>query len=125
MTVEDASRLYSVRGLDPKFLKDQEPAFQTCLSFFSGLEKATGDNSRHTSYGLKHAAENPSGRWGIPASRDCYNGHVYEGTLILAALASGFAMKQRGNYLKATFNISERGLRNRAREFAESRSMHG
>jgi len=42
-----------------------------------------------------------------------------EGIFILAALASGFTMRQPGRLPTATFNISERSLKKRAKDFAK------
>jgi hypothetical protein len=122
MTLQEASTLYSVAGLDPACLKDQEQAFQRCLDFLSTVEKTKQENKRHMSYGLKHILEDPSRlcpEWTGGDSSNPYGGYVYEGTLILAALASGFAMKQRGKHMKVTFNMSERSLRNRCKEYLE------
>jgi hypothetical protein len=116
MTLKQAAKQFTVAGLDASALEGQDEAFQTCLSFLDGIEKIRSQNRRHGSYGLKHIVENPSGRFGIPSSQNHYTGYVYEGTFILAALASGFAMEQRGRSLKATIDISERGLRRRALE---------
>jgi hypothetical protein len=116
MTLLQAAHTYDVTGLDRSLLDNQEDAFQTCLSFLEGVEKSNGRHTQSNSYGLKHIVENPSGRFGIPSSQDCYNGYIYEGTFILAALASGFTMEQHG-HLRADFNISQRGLCPRAKEF--------
>jgi len=119
MTLSQAAQHYHVTGLDQSLLNEQKEAFQTCLTFLEGVEKSNGRHTGSNSYGLKHIVENPSGRFGIPASQDCYNGYIYEGTLILAALASGFTISQRG-HLHADLNISERCVRRRAKEFANS-----
>jgi hypothetical protein len=116
MTLWQAAQSYPVAGLDYSILKGQEDAFNTCVTFLEGVDKIKAQNRRHGSYGLKHIVEYPSGRFGIPSSWDCYTTYIYEGTFILAALASGFSMDQR--YFSATFNISERSLRRRTREFA-------
>jgi len=117
---------YSVPGLDPKWLEGQESAFEKCLSFLAGVDKTEGQNSR-TSYGLKHIVEHPGRLCGLDLSAPerLYNGYVYEGTLILAALASGFRMRQRGKHMKVTFNISEPSLKNRCREYVERSGKFG
>jgi hypothetical protein len=117
MTLEQAAQTYRVAGLDPAWLVGQEGAFQTCMEFLRGVGKAKRQYWR-SSYGLKHIVEFPAGRYDIPCEVDCYNGYIYEGTFILAALASGFTMRQHGMGLSVTFNISERSLIQRAREFA-------
>jgi hypothetical protein len=88
------------------------------LSFLEGVEKTTAQNKRYDSYCLKHIVENPAGSFDIPCSPRCYSTYISEG-FILAALASGFTMKQPGRLPTATFNISERSLKNRAKEFAK------
>lgn len=105
-----------VNKLDPKHLKNQEEAFQTCLSFLDGVDKSKAFNNTYSSYSLKHIVETPAGRFGIP-SNSKYNGYIYEGTFILAALASGFRVKQ-GKGLKAAFDISTKSLKTRTKEFA-------
>jgi hypothetical protein len=99
MTLRQAFQCYSVRGIDPSMLHGQEGAFAKCLSFFADLKKTRAQNRRHSTYGLKHRVER------------LYHAFVYEGTFILAGLASGFAMEQRGNHMKASFAFSERSLK--------------
>lgn len=118
MTLQEASRTFAVPGIDPGDLTQQEHAFATCVSFLDGISKIKGQNRRHTSYGLKHIVEHPGGHFGIPSSAGGYDGYIYEGTFILAALAAGFTAAQPGNHLKATFNLSERDLVRTAKEFA-------
>jgi hypothetical protein len=105
MTLHEASQTFEAAGLDKSILERQEQAFQLCLSFLTGIKKTKCQNHRHTSYGYKHMVEQ--------------NGYVYEGTFILAALASGFTMRQRGQHLNVTFNISQRSLLERRRQFAK------
>jgi len=124
MTLKQAAEIYSVAGLDPSDLINQEEAFQACLSFLEGIPKTKTQNRWHSSYGYKHIVEDPAGRYDIPSSLRCYCCYIYEGTFILAALLSGFTMQQRGNHLKATFNISERGLRKRTREVVTKRNLN-
>lgn len=119
MTLAEATQTYSVAGLDPSALMGEEEAFETCLSFLEGVEKTKGQNKRHDSYGFKHIVENPAGRFGIPFLPRCYSTYIPEGIFILAALASGFTMRQPGLLPTATFNISERSLKKRAKEFAK------
>ena len=84
---------YPVAGLDEAALVGQEGAFQTCMAFLRGMDKAKRQYWR-SSYGLKHIVEFPAGRYDIPCTLDCYNGYIYEGSFILAALASGFTMRR-------------------------------
>jgi hypothetical protein len=118
MTLKQAAKQHPIGGLDEKMLAKQDDAFATCLSFLDGISKTKGQNRRHTSYGLKHIVEHPGGHFGIPSDAGGYNGYVYEGTLILAALASGFTAAHARNHFRATFNISERDLRRKAKDFA-------
>ena len=122
MTLKTAARTFSVKGLDQSKLVGQKEAFKICLEFFDGVAKLKRQNTSDGSYGLKHIIENPTGRFAIPYSADSYNGYIYEGTCILAALASGFAMEQDGEHLKVSFNISRPSLRQRAKEFAHRES---
>jgi hypothetical protein len=122
MTLQEAAQTYSVAGFDSSMIGRQEDAFQACLHFLQGVEKTKGPNRRRNSYGLKHIVERPAGPWGIPSSLDCYYGYIYEGTFILAALASGFTMWQDSIYLKGVFNMSQRSLRRRTIEIAAERS---
>jgi hypothetical protein len=119
MTLAQAIQTYPVAGLRQSALEGQEEAFETCLSFLAGVKKTKAQNKRRDSYGLKHIVENPAGRFGIPDSPRCYSAYISQDTFILAALASGFTMKPWGRAPNATFNISERSLKNRAKEFAK------
>lgn len=125
MTLNEAADLFHVNGLHREQLHDQEGAFAVCLDFLAGVGKTKGQNERRSSYGLKHIVERPSGRFGMPRAPEVYRGFIYEGTFILAALASGFSMKQLGQSLRSTFNISERSFRQRARDFAQSSNTAG
>jgi hypothetical protein len=116
MTLRQAAQEFTVVKLDASALDGQDEAFQRCLSFLDGIEKTRTQNRRHTTYGYKHMVENPSGHFGIRSSQDSYTGYVYDGTFILAALASGFTVQTLHGGLSATLNISERGLRRRALE---------
>ena len=120
-TIQAAAAAFDLQGLDPAMIAKQQDAYELCLEFLEGIERIRTFNRSHTSYGLKHFVENPAGRMGVPSEQDCYSGYVYEGTFILAALASGFQMKQTGKGLTAIFNISERSLKRRTREVAETR----
>jgi hypothetical protein len=60
------------------------------------LAKSDSINRRHSSYSLKHCIE------------PLYNGHVFNGALIAAAIHMGFDVKRSGN--SAYFNISEDSL---------------
>lgn len=119
MTFKNAIKAYSSSKFDTEMLQDQETAYKKCLEFLEGVTKIKRQNATRTSYGLKHIVESPSGRFGIPKSSQCYNGYVYEGTFILAALASGFTAKQIGKGLSVTFNISEPSLQQRTKIFAD------
>jgi hypothetical protein len=119
VTLTQAIQIYSVAGLNPSALMGEDEAFETCLSFLESVEKTKAQNKRHDSYCLKHIVENPSGYFDIPCSIRCYSTYIPEGIFILAALASGFTMRQPGRLPTATFNISERSLKKRAKEFAE------
>ena len=123
MTLQQATETFSVVRLDHSILLNQNEAFQTCLSFLEGIPKTKTQNRWHSSYWYKHLVENPAGRLDIPSSPDAYSCYIYEGTFILAALVSGFTMQQWGDRLKVSFNISERGLRRRAREVATQRTL--
>jgi hypothetical protein len=118
MTLAQATQTYSVAGLNQSALMGQEKAFQTCLKFLEGVAKTKRQNASHSSYGYKHIVEDPAGRYGTPCTVNCYNGYIYEGTFILAALASGFTVRQQDGYLGASVNICERSLAKRAKEFA-------
>jgi hypothetical protein len=115
MTLKQAAAKFKVAGLDSLALKNQDEAFQRCLTFLDGIEKRRTLNRSGDS--LKHIVENPSGRFGVPSSQDFYTGYVYEGTFVLAALASGFTAQPivHGS-LKSWFNISQRGIRRRVIE---------
>src|SRR5438876_10491374 len=119
MPLAQTAQTYPVAGLDQSALAGQEKAFQTCLKFLEGVEKTKRQNPSHSSYGYKHIVEDPAGRYGIPCTVDCYTGYIYEGTFILAALASGFTARQHDGYLGASFNICERSLASRAKDFAK------
>jgi len=120
MTLAQAIQTYSVAGLDAATLTCEAEAFETCLSFLEGVEKTKAQNKRHDSYGYKHIVENPSRYFGIPCSSECYSTYIPQGIFILAALASGFTMKQPGRLPNATFNISERSLKNRAKDICRT-----
>lgn len=100
MNLQQAAKSFVVQGLDPENLKGQEEAFQRCVLFLAGMKKTKTQNNGHTSYGLKHTVER---------AYDCY---VYEGTFLLAAMASGFVVKPYGQEsMSSTLNISEINLR--------------
>jgi hypothetical protein len=121
MKLREAVQTFNVAALDESELKGQEEAFQLCMAFLKGVEKSKAQNKTFASYSLKHIVENPSGRFGIPASQACYAGYVYEGTLILAALVFGFGIQQHGKSIKATLNIDGPSLRRRAKEVCQER----
>jgi hypothetical protein len=99
MTLAKAAKKFRVAGLDRSKLRGQEDAFIGCLRFLDGIEKQQKPNRKYTSYCLKHLVE------------ECSGNYVYEGTFILAALASGFTMEQQGKNLTVIFNISQNNLR--------------
>src|SRR4051812_44941273 len=88
--LDEAIARYKVEGIDHGMTAGQEEAFDNCIAFLNGIEKSKLPNKRHGSYGLKHMVENPTGRLGRKFDDSKYTGYVYEGTFILAALASGF-----------------------------------
>ena len=120
MTLHQAIQAYPKARFNPILLAglngQDEEAFQTCVTFLEGVEKTKGQNRSHDSYGYKHIVENPTGYFDIPWSLDCYSTYIPEGVFILAALASDFTMQPIR--VSAKFNISERSLRRRAKEFA-------
>jgi hypothetical protein len=80
--------------------EDEEKAYQLCLKFLDGVEKAKRINYEHTTYGYKHMVE------GWP-----HRGYVYEGTFIIAAFEAGFTLKQlRRGCLKSVLNTNEQSL---------------
>ena len=112
MTLEQTKTRYTVQGIDEAQLDGQEEAFQRCMALFESLEKTKTINRKHGSYGLKHIVENPTGRFGIPTDSSKYTGYVYEGTLVLAALANGFTCRYDGlSSMKCHVNFSERSLK--------------
>jgi hypothetical protein len=110
MTLQEASKAFQVTGLNTAALTNQEEVFRAYLSFFQGIETIKNQNKRSTSHVLKDIFENSS-PFGTLSART--HDYVYEGTVILAALASGLTMHQAGSGLTATFNIAERGLQRR------------
>ena len=118
MTLKQAAQKFTIAGLDKSALVNQDEAFERCLTFLDGIEKIRTLNRSGDS--LKHMVENPSGHFGVPSSQDFYTGYVYEGTFILAALASGFrAQPIVPGSLKSWFNISQRGIRRRVMELTK------
>jgi hypothetical protein len=119
ITLADAAQKYPVSGLDRSQLKNQDLAFCACMRFLRDVKPKKSQNRRR-SHGLKQIVENPCGHYGIPCSSQFFTCYIYEGTFILAALASGFNMKKcrRRGYLDVTFNISERSLRWRTYDWA-------
>ena len=81
------------------------------FTFVSSIAKTKTQNRRRTSYKIKHLVESPTGNFGIKGDSECHSGYVYEGTLILAALAAGFTAVQVGSGLSVTFNMAERDLK--------------
>jgi hypothetical protein len=65
------------------------------------LTKIKTMNPRHSSYGLKHMAENRA---------DLGTGYVSNGQMIVAMLLAGFGIDARGT-VNPQFNVSERSLR--------------
>lgn len=107
--VTDALVLFPTQGITESDLSDQGDAFEWCLELFHSLEKTKRINWAFGSYGLKHLVENPTGHFGVcPTIQSAYRGYVFEGTLILAAKAAGFAASGEG--LKVAFNFSKSSL---------------
>jgi hypothetical protein len=104
MTLTQATKKFKVAGLDTALLKNQDEAFQHCLTFLEGIEKIRTLNRRGDSF--KHIVEK------------IYDVYVYEGTFILAALASGFKAQPIGSGLKSWFNFSQPSIRRRVLELA-------
>lgn len=95
---------------------DQESAFQECLRFLAGVEKRKGKNRSRGSYGLKHKVERPCD--GV------YNGYVYEGTFIVAALVSGFTRWQpRVGSISSWFNMTEGSLNRRCDDYKTEKAL--
>lgn len=114
MTLAQARARYKVQGIDETKLADQEGAFQNCIQFLSGIQATKAINPNAGSYNLKHVVENPTRSFGRPSDPSKYTGYVYEGTFILAALASGFKLRYRGpRSMGCTFNLSTRSLKNK------------
>jgi len=122
ITLKEAQKEFKSHGLDPKGFAEvppQEEAFQGCLEFLQGIRKTSTFNNR-SSYGLKHLVERN-------IDPHVYFTYVYEGTCILAALASGFKartvvedsdlLEDRG--LNCWFNIYDEDLKRRNREWGE------
>ena len=103
MNLKEASEKFPRKGCDLKTIretKDQDRAFKACLDWLAGLKPIRNSNRRHGTYGLKHMVERASQLY------------IYEGTFILAALASGFSVRDivpggRSGFL----NVSELSLR--------------
>jgi hypothetical protein len=121
LTLAEAAQRYKVERLEPKHLEGQEKAFEHCMEFLEGLEHTKHINPRRDSYGLKHVVENPAVRFNLPEQPGAYACYIYEGTFILASLASGFLMRQAPKRLSSVFNIPERSLKRRAKEISDLR----
>lgn len=107
--VLDALALFPTRGVTDADLTEQGDAFQWCLDLFNSLQKTKRINWNFSSYGLKHLVENPTGRYGVcPTIDSAYRGYVFEGTLVLAAKATGFDVSGPG--LNVAFNFSKASL---------------
>jgi hypothetical protein len=110
ITKQNLPQLY-LALLDGNLLNQEDQktkAYQLCLEFLRGVEKTRHMNRFHTSYGYKHLVE------GRP-----HRGYVYEGTFVMAALDEGFTMKRLHPLsIKALFNISERSLKRRLKEWS-------
>jgi hypothetical protein len=113
LSLSEAANTFVISGLGGALLLGQEKAYETCLAFLRFIGKSKNQNRRHSSYRLKHIVELPSRLEGPMSGAERYHGYIYEGTFILAALASGFTMEQKGKHLGVTFNICERTLRRR------------
>jgi hypothetical protein len=109
MTLNEAAQKFGLAGLDPSVIHKQEGAFAACRSFLQDISQTKGQNRRHHSGSLKHLVERS------------YHDHIYEGTFILAAVSMGFTPAFSCDGSRATFNISERDLARRAREYSPER----
>jgi len=118
MNLQEAISRYSVPEIDLEALKGQEESFSLSMELLDGVAKTKTQNRRHSSYGYKHMIENPSSKCPSPRPPEVYLNYTYEGTFILAAIASGFERRQHSDGLTSSFNISERSLMARLREFA-------
>lgn len=69
-------------------------------------EPITTYNNNHSSYGLKHLAEQRAARYSAGECR-----YISNGALILAMIDAGFRFKRDGNSPNVIFNVSERAIR--------------
>jgi hypothetical protein len=115
ITLAEALARYEVQKIDPKRLIGQEHAFANCMAFLDGVGKRRLINRNHTSYAIKHMVEQPNGQFDACRAEECrkqFTGYVCEGTLILAAFASGFNFSRvHPTSFGMHFNISSNSLR--------------
>ncbi len=85
---------------DQKRLIDNEKKFELACKLLSGIDKTESiDTSGHSSYFIKHIFE-----------RRLECGHLSNGTLIAAALNTGFLIKRIGSSPNVQLNISKETL---------------
>jgi hypothetical protein len=106
MTLKEASQKYPTVAVADLINSRQQDAFAYCLSFLQGVSKTKGPNRRYYSGTLKHRLEKS------------YHDRIDERTFILAALASDFTPTRLANGSQTMFNISERDLQRRLKEFS-------
>jgi len=85
---------------DQKRLTDNEEKFELACNLFSEIDQTQSiDSSGHSSYYIKHLFE-----------RRLECGHLSNGTLIAAALTTGFQIKRIGSTPNVLLNISKETL---------------
>jgi len=125
MTFKEARERFHVQGIDNAYLDtnaaEQDMAFNNCIRLLEGVAKTKTIRRQHSSYGLKHYAEDPAKMFpSAYADLNTYTGYVHESTLILAALSLGFACEYRGQKsMNCFFNISETSLRTKVKQLLE------
>lgn len=124
MTFSAARQRFQIPFMDEAALNkpDQEEAFDDCVRLLSNVPKTKSQNRGHSTYGLKHIVESPTGRYGIPTDPRVHDTYVYEGTFILAALASGFTLKFiYPRSIGGTLNLSNPGLKRALQRFVSDK----
>ena len=115
MTLKEAHERFRVQGIEndgfDRAFSGQEEAFKNCVALLEGVGKTKNIQYKHYSYVLKHVVER--------LFRPCY---VSEGTLILAALSLGFAIRHCDNTTAGChFNLSSRAFDKKLRQLQEMR----
>lgn len=122
MTFAQAIEHFGETTLNDSFRSTQSKAFAECCEFLKRIGKTKIQNTRRTSYALKHIVENPTDLSGVESTDDAYWGYIHEGTLILAAFSEGFTTTDtRKPFTAITFNMSEFDLKQRMKDVAASR----